>query len=133
MAFYRTGGGGSAIETVLWTNGNPTSSFSAQLVTLNDSISNYDYLKFVFKVRNNIDENSSVIIETSEFVKLNNSGSGYLRALCSPSIVYGNYTVTRRANYVDDTSIRFDTANYINANGGNTSAAIPLEIIGIKL
>ena len=49
MSLYRCGGGGGMLEeTVLWTNPSPTSDFAAQTVTLSDSISNYDYIKFEY-------------------------------------------------------------------------------------
>ena len=47
------GGGAKQTETVLWTNSSPTSNFADQNVTLSDSMSNYDYLKFTYKKATN--------------------------------------------------------------------------------
>lgn len=121
------GVGSSLKENVLWTNPSPSESFSAQNVTLSDAISNYDYIKIVFKRGYNVDDVSSTLMPVSDYKNTaNESGkfSGYIGSRVS-------YTQYRRYYYVDDTTLAFFT----NVNGQGTnydSYSIPLYVIGIK-
>lgn len=134
MAFYRTGGGGSATETVLWTNPDSTVNFAAQNVTLSDSISNYDYIKIKYRGTPLVDYYSSAIIEVSELKKLLDSTTrGEFTVFVGVAPYYTNtYSMARGVKYVDDTTLYFRTAQSLGANGTSNVYAIPTEIIGLK-
>lgn len=127
MAFYRTGGGGSATETVLWTNGSPTSSFAAQTVTLSQSMENFKYLKFKAygSVNNYLEIN--IIVAVDEFKHSLKSGTVVGFGICGAN---SGTSANRKVWYSSDTKVEFSSATA----GSNTynNASIPLEIIGIK-
>lgn len=125
------GGGGKVVETVLWTNPSPSSNFSAQTVTLSDSISNYDYIKFVYGLSTSIAGGNSVVIPVSDFKQ-----AVYPQVNNMPIYELGAYntttTVVRGVMYASDTTVRFSPANNIAQTGSADNRAIPTAIIGIK-
>jgi hypothetical protein len=134
MAFYRTGGGGSATETVLWTNGSPTSSFASQTVTLSQTIENFDYIKIVFrKSTTNADEGILILPTKTVKESLNNTASTYR---CCIGLCVGNSNSTYvRTIFVNSgvyDAIGIDTATRLNASGTSNITAIPTQIIGLK-
>lgn len=130
MAFYRTGGGGSATETVLWTNGSPTAQFAPQDVTLSDDIDNYDFLKIEFISTASTGVNGSVLVPVSDFKLMTNTASttGFGFGLSSGVDTF----ISRKTTYVSDTKIHIGNATSYTGNTNN-ARAIPLQIIGIKL
>ena len=123
------GGGAKQTETVLWTNSSPTSNFADQNVTLSDSMSNYDYLKFTYKKATNNATSTSAIFSVSDVKNF------------ADESVYGqiggesatDWYMSRMLWYVSDTSVKISTAWGLNrANSANNSYIIPLSIIGIK-
>ena len=130
MAFYRTGGGGSATETVLWTNGSPTAQFAPQDVTLSDDIDNYDFLKIEFISTASTGVNGSILVDVSDFKSMTNTANvaGFAFGLSSGA----DSLVSRKTTYVSDTKIHIGNA-YSYAGGTNNARGIPLQIIGIKL
>ena len=124
MAFYRSGGG-SDTETVLWTNGSPTSSFAQKTVTLSDNINNYDYIKMTFRYSTS-DDTELVEIFPVENIDINTAKrSTYLGVMWyAGSWKYRNIT----NNY---TSVEISNCVFVGGSSSNGSI-IPLQIIGIK-
>lgn len=103
--------------TILWENLDTASSFSAQTVTLSESLSNYDRYEIIFK---------------------QGSGSSDLRVLSTGIIptLYGtilSYAVNNRYRLVDvpnGNQITFQ--NGMNNNSADNTKCLPLYIIGYK-
>lgn len=101
--------------TILWENLDTTSSFSAQTVTLSESLSNYDKYEIIFK---------------------QGSGSSDLRVLSTGIIptLYGtilSYAVNNRYRLVDvpnGNQINFQSG--MNNNSVDNTKCLPLYIIG---
>lgn len=122
-------------ETVLWTNTSPTEPFpkrstiSPRSVSLSDSISNYKYLKIIF--RNN---GESSQIEITQIYVIEN-GRIDLVDPCYPCVLtaleYNDYYVryyvvgTSNINFYNCTSVSDESIIRNNYN-------VPLQIIGIK-
>ena len=123
-------------ETVLWTNSDPTASFSAQTVTLSDSLLNYKYLKIVYRSSNTntvdyytlypiVDENGEIIYYT---------GNGNPRMIIS----YINSSGTarqRRFSIENSTATTIHFTSCQNIGGSSTtvnSAMIPIAIHGVN-
>ena len=130
MAFYRSGGG-SLTETVLWTNLTPTSAFATQTVSLNDNLSNYDYVAFEVKAATDTQDTFRVIypIEVFQNSKLNVSKS-YIVDFGGTAINGQGYV--RCAFYDTDTTIKFDDSYKVNVAGKLNTSNIPLKVIGLK-
>ena len=122
------GGGGKQTETVLWTNSAPTSNFADQNVTLSDSMSNYDYLKFTYKKATNNATSTSAVFSVSD-VK-NFADESVYGQLGGESAT--DWYMSRYIWYISDTSVRISTAWKLNSVGNNNAYIIPLAIIGIK-
>lgn len=134
MSLYRCGGGGGMLEeTVLWTNPSPTSDFAAQTVTLSDSISNYDYIKFEYLMHKNYSNKSSVVYKSEDVLNWMASSQGT------------NYTafgaLGGRATNDQKRSLLYNrvvTEIYISSSTGfgNTTQSnqtlVPTAIIGLK-
>ena len=103
--------------TILWENLDTASSFPAQTVTLNESLSNYDKYEIIFK---------------------QGSGSSDLRVLSTGIIptLYGtilSYAVNNRYRLVDvpnGNQINFQSG--MNNNSADNTKCLPLYIIGYK-
>lgn len=114
-------------ETTLWTNSSPTTSFSAQAVTLSQSMANFDYIKIQYaKTKDKTGEfQPSIIVSYADFLHTKSSeDSGRIKAV----LYY--YDTYRRFYYVSDTSIQFN-----QATSGSTSYPsynVPIKISGLK-
>lgn len=139
----KKGGGGSMSETVLWTNPNPTSSFASQSISLVQSLSNFEYLKFVCKARNTITDGSTdatFMVNVEAFKKMVGGTSSsvydtiYNFAVGAALEHSGstNYALVRRFVYTNDTTIEALGTNAIGTSHANNAYVIPLQIIGIK-
>ena len=111
-------------KTLLWTNENPTSTFSGQITLSSD---NYDELIWYFK-----ETATGSILFSSTILK------GYgtrLSVSFAPSDVKGviySRTITRTS----DTLFNADSCNYFYAstseNGTNNNLCVPIYVYGIK-
>jgi hypothetical protein len=126
--------GGTLKETVLWTNPSPTSSFSAQNITLSEALSNFKYFSFVVKNRTSDSLYSSSIMNVDEFKNLSGTLANYtFKYAASVAATNDNdVSFTRRYYYVNDTTIGIANANAINANNTNNQLTIPYQIIGLR-
>lgn len=141
----KAGGGGGLSETILWTNPDKGvtyyPAFAAQTVTLKDSISNYDYLKFVC-IRghrtSNPNDRINTIIARQDFVNYcSTPGSSDYNGLAI-SVKKGDTNSTqyyRYAHYYSNTQVKFLAAIGQTSTGrGSTSNdyLVPINIIGLK-
>ena len=126
-------GGVSVAQTDLWTNESPTTAINnATDITLSDSISNYDYLKFDFATYTNSSaKESSLIISVDDFKKGTISAYNPLITLVSV-VSAGNGSINRAILYKNDTTITIDKGYYSGATGNEGAYSIPLKIIGLK-
>ena len=108
--------------TILWTNPNPTSDFSAQSVTL--SSSNYDILEIFYS-----SQNDGVICNSVRSIK----GKDCVLMSMQPTASVTPFRV-RKCNYVSATSLSFDASYYGTNDLSNTSNTycIPQYVIGYK-
>ena len=129
------GGGQKYTETSLWTNPNPTSSFDAQTTTLSESMDNFMYLKFVYKVYADAATNptNNVIISVEDFKTTNyTSGTVSLGLTAAASASGTNYIWSRVAYYASNTTIGFSSARSAGANSTNNARSVPTEILGLN-
>ena len=126
------GGGGEAlVETLLWTNPSPTSNFGTQIITLSDSISNYDYIKVQFLGSTTISISSSVVTPVQDFILQQRSTNNTLRSI-TPGLQMSDGLFIRAFDYVSDTSINITDALRLNGSANNNSITIPYKIYGVK-
>lgn len=117
----------SGLETELWTNSNPSSTFSSQIVNLSDDINNYDSLKIYFKnSASDVDSNLIDIVDVVNFVGSSNTKSNAVGSYSS-----SGYNLARKYFYNSNTSINFSGCQVIGASGGSQSNLIPIKICGI--
>ena len=141
------GGGGDLVETVLWTNPSPTSSFSPQIITLNDNWDNYDYIEVDFKAFNTYDNSciAPIIIDMSHYAegaygsaKAHTGQTSYNYGIATSNYVWwasgGDYQ--RGFRLYDDNSVnnqvRFFSCNKVDSTEDNNAVCIPLFIYGLK-
>lgn len=117
-------------ETTLWTNSSPTSSWTTDPISLNDDISNYDYIKIVCRKSNTLADECQVLCPVSEF-KTYSTGDGYG---LSPTVYVSSYYYTRRFRYGSNTQVIVNNCYKYSASSGTTSAVslLPVRIIGCK-
>lgn len=112
--------------SVLWTNPNSTSAFSAQTITLNSS--DYDYLLFI----SDLYQSSSVSAQRNT-VSMAIKGRG-----CSLNVSadYGGAEATfyRTATYINDTQYNISGGSYRSntTTGNDNSILVPIQVIGLK-
>ena len=117
-------------ETTLWTNSNPTSSsgFANQTVTLDYSMSNYNYIKIYGRVSNANSSEIYTIIKRSDFIATDSTANSTSVALGARSS--GGVSITRTAWYVSSNQVGFSAG--FGANGVIAQACIPTKITGLR-
>lgn len=130
MAYLKCGGGGGMTETTLWTNSSPTSTFAAQSVTLSQSLSNFDYIRFEYRFSTSNSASYSVIIKASDVTNSLTTSGNFTIALMVRS---SSYYRSRRVTYNSLTSLEVSLAWDSNHAGSSNSEAIPTKIVGMKL
>lgn len=124
MDFAR--GGSELIETVLWTNPNPSTQFAGQTITI-DTVNGYKYIKFVFRKQHTLtDECPAVILSVEDWRRCSIAG-GYAAVSSSVRNSQNSPAYHRYISYSSDTSIAISN-DVSSANGYN----IPYQIIGLK-
>ena len=120
---------GGSTETVLWTNNSPTSAFSAQTVTLSQSIDNFDYIKITYRGGTSNANEVHAIYPVSDIRKMSTSNLIWgAMAGVNSSDKYGRYI-----SYVSDTQISFSTSGNMAGSGTTNVATIPTQISGISV
>ena len=101
-------------------------------ITLTDSISNYDYLKFTFTVVSGSQDECSIICGVEEFKQLvSSTADNEFTGLQSPSVRYSGATYTRQIHYIDDTTIHLGPCLIINNTGIYNTGSLLTKIEGI--
>ncbi len=111
-------------ESTLWSNpGSSTSKFARQTVDLTSGVSNFKYIKFTYYIGTTNSKIREVIYSISEFKNSNRVSIGFI----------GNDSKSYRrgAEYVTDTSIKFDSA-VIDTTTTYNCYIIPERIIGLR-
>lgn len=144
MAHYITDANGNLIKVagnfspshnilrydLIWTNPNPLNTFSAQTITLNKSLSSYNYYVITFSEANvsNTIFFSTGLVPVGKATTLFNGNS---------DSVYNNI-ISRMITSITDTTITFKDA-YALQNNSNVPVCnkengrdIPLEVYGVK-
>lgn len=121
--------GGFDSGTTLWSNSSPTSSFSTQTVTLNQSIENFDYIKFNCRGGTSSTTTGEAVY-SKEYAKLCVSGNNNPRMIMVSSVSSSRYV--RTIIYVSATQMTIDNGHKYNANGDTNSYCIPTSIVGYK-
>lgn len=116
-------GGGELKETVLWTNGSPTSTQSSQTVNLSDSISNYEYIKIYWRHSTTDSTVGSSQMPVSEF------STSKIRL--AGAIGSSGNSIARVVIYSTATSVSFGTAYVIGGSSSNSSVIIT-QVVGIS-
>lgn len=114
-------------ETTLWTNPNPTVTFSAQEVTLSDSIANYKYIEFEWQQTSSVATKAKIRMLTTDFA-VDRLTAGPKVALGARS---GTTFYTRICAYLTNTTIRFDNCTSTSGTSASTGC-IPTKVIGIN-
>lgn len=129
------GGGAKQVETVLWTNSNPTSSsgWTPQTITLSGNKSDYDYIKFIFAFNyNNPSSTINVVYPVSELSKFND----YTRGVsCAYTSANGRFFYRVVNNGNADNTIGLMNCYQQETNNTwsiNNLMLIPISIVGIK-
>lgn len=133
MSVIVKGTGGSTLQrTVLWTNANPSDSsgFSAQDVTLSESIAHFDYIGVKSLLwYSDGSEKLEALVPSSALSAYAGSNQGRWTMGYFGS---SNDQYTRYITYVNNTKVNI-SANYkINASGTLNKGNIPTQIYGIK-
>lgn len=115
----------------LWSNPSENSSFSAQTVTLSDSIASYEYLEFRYKASTTSGGMSRVIIPRSEF-QASASSTANARYRMGASSSSGT-ALARSFSYDTNTTVKFGSCYTMATSSTSThnTYIIPLEVIGI--
>lgn len=106
---------------LLWTNSSPTSSFSAQTITLNDTLSNYDCYEILFRQSTTVPRifnTGKIPVGSGTILGFNTGSLWYLRA--TGDTVSGN-TIAFEAGYGSSGSATVDNTR-----------TIPMYVIGYK-
>jgi hypothetical protein len=132
MAFIRASqGGGGLSETTIWTNNSPGDLFPITTITLNNGyrISDFKYLKFVFRYATDNMTTSSIIVDTNDFIN-SLEESDHM----APSIVFkGSSAVyVRQIYYYSDTQIIIYMNKQVEGYANTNEYTIPIRIIGLK-
>ena len=120
--------GGGISETDLWTNGNPSSSYSGGVSeTLSKDIDNFDELGFEYCYSTS---QTSLIYEVrvpveSFKISSTNSRQGF-------GVNYLGNNLFRVPVYSTNTSLTISGCYYLGSSSSDNSMTIPLRIIGYK-
>ena len=126
------GGGGQLVETVLWTNDSPTSTFNAQIMVI-DTISKYDYIVIEARI-------STAVSDTYRFYYKTTDLPSYISGSAALPLIgilnTNSYYYYRPVAYVGTQMIQIGTC-YRNtsssATSSNNGAVIPTQIIGVNI
>ena len=130
-ALKKIGGGTKELtETTLWTNSSPTSNFAYQTVSLSDSMDNYDFLAFYWRISTSNASETHLIIPVSEFKKEDNTLTLTFKSLIG--VQYNAATYARLLAYISETQSVLGTAYQLGGSATNNSLIIPTKIIGMK-
>lgn len=117
-------------ETSLWVNSSPTSSFAGgQNVTLSDSLDNYDYIKFRWRISTTYENPNECLVSVKAFKKMDMTSLATIMAFGGMNS-NADDSYLRRIAYTSNTQVWFGSSLKGTTTANTTN--IPLEIIGIK-
>lgn len=136
MAWYegKKGGGGELAETELWSNQSPASAFSAQTVTLSQSIDDFKYIKVYANISTSDTTEGCVIYEVDKFKTMNADrytqiGDITLKANGTTA----GYSHIRSFVYISSNQVQFGNAwAWTNSSSATNTYTIPTKICGLK-
>ena len=128
---YSTKPTGGFTETSLWTNSSPTSTFAAQTVSLNQTITTtkFDYIKIKVRVSTSVSTEQSYIFPTSEFLNFADSGSNMPRGYVGMRI---NSNQARFVTMTSTSQVKFSASYQLASTSSNSTGIIPVSISGLK-
>lgn len=109
----------------LWSNSNPSTSFSPSTKTLDGNISDYDLLMVVYIWSASAGHRMSMIVP-AEYMTTGQS------IFLSIARYDANYTGGRLVTVASDTSVTFGDGRY-NGNSSQNNYAVPLAIYGLNI
>ena len=116
-------------KAVLWENSSPTTAFADQVVTLSDSIKNYDEIKVEYAYATNNSAKQSEYISVSDLLLTANADGKYSFSIGCTTY---SYWYVRVIYYTSDTELHISTCCRVSGNSNDNTTIIPLKIIGIK-
>lgn len=141
---------GGPTYTRLWTNPSPASAFAAQIVSLSESLKNYDAVRIVWDrwynggvTEDNYLTNSNAIIYVYDLTHKANIINDQQRPQIGAVSYETSYVYARRAWFqgsvwdetewtLDYSKIQFGNGMRGNASGTSSNAIIPVFIDGVK-
>ena len=122
-----SGGGGQMVETVLWTNPNPSvaTGFAAQAATLSDDINNYEWIAVEYaRIYNALTSINKVYLKVSDYKTYRNIG------ICGALTLSNQH---RNFYYDSDTQAHFANCYVVNGQQTINTGNIPLYIYGCNI
>ena len=119
--------GGTLKETVLWTNPNPSSAMGATDITPSPSLSEFKYIKVIYRMSTSNSTTCAVIMDYDDFVNTSTSTFRFAMEAFEPN---GHFV--RLINRNSDTSINFEIAYQVGNTSTRITAVIPQQVIGLK-
>lgn len=113
-------------KTLLWTNPSPTSTFTAQTITLGQSAEQYDLLMVKCRYTNTEDSTFTTFIDASVTSRQTVMSARY--------VVNSTTTFVIRDATISTNQITFTTGRYLEPSGNGTGDryCIPLEVYGVN-
>lgn len=119
-------------STLLWSNSSASSSFPQSTITLSSSMSNYSYLRIVYKASTSKTTEGTLIVPVS--VMQNSLWNDATKPLVSITGRANSSTAqcTRRITWISNTQINIAPAYQAGSTSSDNTAAIPLYVYGLK-
>lgn len=122
-------GGGNYIEDILWSNSAPTSSFANKDITLNTNLSDYDTIRVYYRVSTSNSKTAFIDVLKSDFEEMNGT-NGTLKV--GLACFDDNTSFLRAVNYVNASTIHFNSAGQIGVTTTNNAKCIPVKVCGLN-
>ena len=132
---YAYSGKPQMTETTLWTNSNVANTFAGQVITLSDSITNYDYIKItVATSTTNTTEYTETMFKVSDFITYVHPSSS-VNHWPQPTVGAraGGADNFRALLYAPDNQISISNAVTAGSTQTYTTRVIPVTVKGLKL
>ena len=122
-------GNSELTKTILWTNPSPSSTFPNSTLTLSETINNYKYIGFEYKVSTVNSKSITLVFSVSDFKK----SYGTTSTLIYLGSTDGNYNgFVRYMMYANDTSLNASYAMRTLNSSTDNNYCIPLYVYGIN-
>lgn len=118
-------------EETIWTNSAPSSSFSAQTVTLSKDVEHFKFLAITFRYSTSNSNTGTIMVAVDDFLDMVYSSYPQHGVAHTFKMGSSSKNSAREAYYVSGTQIRFGNATYIGAEGSANTYNIPIKVVGI--